>query len=285
MYPLDKIPAPASQPVSPAVPAAGVVHRIRRTGASASRRSAKRIRAYYASISFLDANVGRLLDALDRLGLTDNTIVVFISDHGYHLGEQGQWMKQTLFERSARAPLIMAGPGVRRRDVPLRASSSSSTSIRHWRNWPGAAAGRPPRTLARPLLKNPVGEVGPSGDHAGAARPGATSFMGYSIRTEKWRYTEWDERQAWRRTVRRGRPIRSELNNLAADPKHQKTVARCSVSAQRLHRADVSVHACLGALLLTAPGCVATRASAQLLAHAPHARRARPTSSGSRTRT
>ena len=70
------------------------------------------LRAYYASISFLDANVGRVLDALERLGLADNTIVVFVSDHGYHLGDRGQWMKQTLFERSTRAPLMIAGPGV-----------------------------------------------------------------------------------------------------------------------------------------------------------------------------
>ncbi len=71
-----------------------------------------KVRAYLATISFMDAQVGRVLDALKTQGLDGNTIVVFWSDHGYHLGEKGITGKNTLWERSTRVPLIFAGPGV-----------------------------------------------------------------------------------------------------------------------------------------------------------------------------
>ena len=100
-----------------------------------------------------------MLDALDRLELTDNTIVIFISDHGYHLGDRGQWMKQTLFERSARAPLIVAGPGVTARN------RSTSRVVEFLDIYPtladlarlSAPAGLHGRSLT-PLLRNPGAE-------------------------------------------------------------------------------------------------------------------------------
>jgi len=230
LYPLSTIPAPAASPESKAPPAAWFT--IPPNWGISEQAQRESIRAYYASVSFLDANVGRILDALDRLRLTDNTIVVFLGDHGYHLGEHGQWMKQTLFERSARAPLIVAGPGISSK------GRSTSRIVEFLDLYPTLAAladVRAPRGLQGrslvPLLKNPAAKW----DHEaftqvkrGAA---AAAFMGYSVRTEQWRYTEWDH-------GKRGAELYDEVrdpdesNNLAADPARQKVV----VEMQRLLR-------------------------------------------------
>jgi len=75
----------------------------------------KALRGYYASITYMDEQVGRLLDTLDKLGLRDDTIVVFVSDHGYHLGEHTMWQKRSLFEEAIRVPLIVSAPGQKTR--------------------------------------------------------------------------------------------------------------------------------------------------------------------------
>jgi len=183
------------------------------------------IRAYYASISFLDANVGRLLAALDRLQLTDNTIVVFMSDHGYNLGEHGQWMKQSLFERSARSPLIVAGPGVHAR------GAASPRVVEYLDLYPTLAelAGlKPPSNLEGrslvSLLKAPNGQW----NHPAftQVRRGAAPnfFMGYSVRTERWRYTEWDGgTQGTELYDETNDP--DELRNVADDPDRKNVIA------------------------------------------------------------
>ena len=222
LYPLDRIPAPATGSTS-GVPDAAWFTTPPHWGVN-EQGQRESIRAYYASISFLDANVGRVLDALDRLGLAGNTIVVFISDHGYHLGERGQWMKQSLFERSARAPLIVAGPGVSSKGRP------SPRVVEFLDVYPTLAdlAGlRPPDGLhgrsLKPLLKNPRARWAHPALTQVRRGPAASAYTGYSLRTEQWRYTEWD-------SGKRGAELYDETRdphehtNLAESPKHQKAV-------------------------------------------------------------
>ena len=221
MYPLDRIKVPpVSSDTLKQYPDATFFTRPANWGLT-EQQEREVIRAYYASTSFMDANVGRLLDALDRLKLTDNTIVVFMSDHGYSLGEHGQWMKQLLFEESARSPLIVAGPGVRAKGTP------SPRVVEYLDLYPTLAdlAGlTPPREIEgrslSPLLERPTAPW----DHPALTqvRRGTEAngfFMGYSIRTERWRYTEWDDGT-------RGAELYDEkddggeMHNRAGDPKY-----------------------------------------------------------------
>ena len=114
MYPLEQIRLPyAPQDDRADIPTAAFAHNCPIANYNLpTPLLLKATQAYYACVSFIDAQVGRILDALDRLGLRDDTIVVFWSDHGYHLGEHhGIWQKRTLFEQSARSPLIMRSTG------------------------------------------------------------------------------------------------------------------------------------------------------------------------------
>ena len=156
------------------------------------------LRAYYASISFMDAQVGKLLDALDRLKLTDHTIIVFWSDHGYNVGQHGQWMKMSLFEPSARNPLIIAVPGI-------TTGKSSARTVELLDIYPTLAELCGLKTDNRlqgkslvPLLKKPNAQWNkPAYTQLirvlNPQQPNQRRIMGRSVRTERWRYTEWDE--------------------------------------------------------------------------------------------
>lgn len=184
------------------------------------------VRAYYAAITFVDAQIGRILEALDRLGLTDDTIVVFWSDHGYHLGDHGLLKKQSVFEVSARVPLIVAGPGV----APAARGGASPRPVELVDLYPTLAdlcGLEPPPGLAgaslRPLLENP---------EAPRDRPAFTQVQrgaipGHSVRTERYRYVEWGRGPSFR-----GEQLYDmdadpgETRNLADDPEHAEVKAR-----------------------------------------------------------
>ncbi|NJO56396.1 MAG: sulfatase [Rhodospirillales bacterium] len=177
--------------------------------------------AYYATISFVDAQIGRLLDAVERLGLKERTLIVFWSDHGYHQGEHGLWKKQSNFEESARAPFIMAGPGVKGRGV---ACPSPVEFVDIYPTVADLAGVKPPAGLQgvslRPLLENPA---------AAWDRPAYTQVQrgrkpGHSVRTKRWRYIEWNNGRDGAQLYDHDNDP-SELKNLVNDPAHAGVVA------------------------------------------------------------
>lgn len=222
LYPLDQVPAakgpfdeikniptPALSSTSP-WPWFGVTE----------QQSRESLQAYHATISFVDAQVGRLLDAVDRLGLKEKTIIVFWSDHGYHVGEHGLWKKQSLFENSARVPLIIAAPGKAKGQVSPRTVELVDL-------YPTLAdlAGLPaPSNLAGASLKPLLEKPDAAWDRPAFTQVWRGSFPGHSVRTERYRYTEWAHgKQGAELYDYQNDP--KELNNLIKDPQHAKTIA------------------------------------------------------------
>lgn len=185
------------------------------------------IRAYRAGVSFVDAQAGIVLAALERLGLADETIVVFTSDHGYHLGEHGLWQKRSLFEESARVPLVVAVPGGRSgavdtHTVELVDLAPTLCDLCGVPVPPGfegrslAALVRDDEAQARAFPDRPAfTEV--AGLHGGT--------RGASVRSGRWRFTLWNGGAAGRQLYDHDTDPR-ELDNLADRPEHAETVHR-----------------------------------------------------------
>ncbi len=190
LYPLDEIALPAHSPGDTTqYPREAFFTYPFNWGLDEAERR-KTTQAYYATITFMDVQVGRVLDALDRLGLAESTIVVLWSDHGYLLSEHGQWMKQSLFEEAARVPMIVAAPGARGNGAASGRTVELQDVYPTITDWckvgtPGRVAGH----SLLPLLDNPKLKW----DHPAITQTGRKNGMGRSIRTERWRYSVWQD--------------------------------------------------------------------------------------------
>jgi iduronate 2-sulfatase len=217
MYPVERIDLPTlSEADRSRTPAAAYRSAMAEQDDATDRQRKEAIQAYHASTTFMDAQVGHVLDALERLGLASNTIVVFTSDHGYHLGDHGLWQKQSLFERSTRVPLIVAGPTV----SALGQVARGVVELVDLYPTLAVLAGLTPAALdgvsLTAMLTNPSATI----------KDAAFSQVrnGYAVRTEVWRYIEWDGGKEGAQLYDMENDP-AETTNLAADPKHATTVA------------------------------------------------------------
>jgi iduronate 2-sulfatase len=173
---------------------------------------------YYACVSFVDAQVGRVLDALDAQGLRDNTIVVLLGDNGYKLGEHGSWGKMTNYEVDVRAPLVISVPGQRHPGTPV---SALVEMVDLYPTLCDLAGIEPPHpiegTSMAPLIEDP-GRAWKTAAFSQYARGFTNRFMGRALRTDRYRLVEW-------RDLIDGPLVAVELYDHAADPGEDVNIA------------------------------------------------------------
>ncbi|HRH99398.1 MAG TPA: sulfatase-like hydrolase/transferase, partial [Prosthecobacter sp.] len=173
------------------------------------------IHGYHAATSYMDAQLGKVLDALDANGLAENTIIVLWGDHGWHLGDHGMWCKHTNYEQAARIPVIVAAPGIQ----PARTQALIETCDIYPTLAELAQLPAPPQGDGRSfasVLKDPNSSVR---DHAIHVYPRGGGLIGRAIRTQRHRLVEWKKP---------GDPADSailELYDYEADPAETKNLA------------------------------------------------------------
>ena len=223
LYDPDKIPLPAIEHLPAGAPAFaghdnGELHSYANVpeGNPIPADFAKKLRhGYYACVSYTDAQVGRLLDALDKEGLAQSTVVVLWGDHGWQLGDHGLWHKHTNFELATRAPLLISVPGQK------TAGRKCNAPVEFVDIYPTLAdlcglpvpAGLDGMSL-KPWMENPdapAGKVAISQYPRSGAQTGNRPLMGYSIRDARWRLTLW-------RDARDGSIAATELYDEQNDP-------------------------------------------------------------------
>jgi arylsulfatase A-like enzyme len=175
------------------------------------------VRAYQASATFADAQVGRILDALNKSDYAKNTIIVLWSDHGYHLGEKEHWEKFALWEKTNHVPFIIAAPGVTR---PGSRCESPVSLLDIYPTLIELCGLKPKPELDGvslvPLLRNPQAEW---------TRPALMTYMrgNHAVRDERWRYIRYADGTE---ELYDNQKDPHEWTNIASDPKNAKVISR-----------------------------------------------------------
>jgi choline-sulfatase len=195
------------------------------------------IQGYYAAVSFLDAQVGRVLNALEEYGLKENTIVVFTSDHGYHLGEHGYYQKLTLFENSDQMPLVISYPGQKSKG---QVTNSLVEMIDFYPTLSELAGISYPKYVAGksivPVLENVNATIRETAfsqiDNAYMTKFENPTY-GYTIRTREYRYTRWEEGGKGMIEFYDRKNDPGEMVNLATDSNYKDIIKKLDVELQK----------------------------------------------------
>ena len=190
------------------------------------------IRAYHAASSYTDAQIGRVVNELDRLGLRDKTIIVLWGDHGWHLGEHGLWCKHTNFEEATHAPLIFSVPGQKK---PGAKTKDLAEFVDVYPTLCDLAGLPMPKglegTSLAPVIKDPKRSWKKA---AFSQYPRAGNVMGYSMRTDRYRYTEWLKD---RKDV-----VGVELYDYEKDPKGNASIAHLPENKELVAKLSKMLH-------------------------------------------
>jgi len=189
--------------------------------------------AYFACTSFVDAQIGRIIDQIDRMGVSENTYFIYISDHGFHLGEKNHWGKTTLYEPSLKAPLIISKKGMKNSGALCAALVEYVDIMPTLLELAGIELPEHLEGVSTvPLLNNPESAF-KKAVFSQQERDAIGRRKGYSVRNDQYRYTEWHNHVT-------GEIIAIELYDLQSDPLETVNLARDTANQEIVKRmADI----------------------------------------------
>ena len=247
LYPVEKIKL-ADNPFAPKVAPSYALtnwgelrnyYGIPKKGPCSEKLSRELIRGYYACVSYIDAQIGRLLKELDRLKLREKTVVILWGDHGWKLGEHGMWCKHTNFELDTHVPMILSAPGMPTAD---RRTQALTEYVDMYPTLCEACGLNVPEHLEGLSVMPLVTDPDRSWKKAAFSQYPRGRIMGYSLRTERFRYTEWQDRKT-------GKVMARELYDHEKDPAENTNVAQQpEYAAERKRLAEILKQGWKGAL-------------------------------------